>query len=144
MFRVPVQASPDSAVKLARYALGAIRGAIQPQQIQREVLLVSTQYTRQQRNMRYVQITIIAAIDRKMTEGAVPATMVELSAWAIDLPPQETALAGPRGSLPTLTTTTPYTVSSSQLQPYRITRKDAEDWASLEEVLNSLMDLTAK
>lgn len=144
MFRVPVQASPDSAARLARYALGAVKGAIQPHRIQREVLLVSTQYTRQQRNTRYVQITIIAAVDRKMTEGPVPATMVELSAWAIDLPPQETALAGSRGSLPTLTTSTPYTMSSSQLQPYRITRKDVEDWAALEEVLNSLIDLTSR
>jgi hypothetical protein len=147
-FRVPVAASPDSAVKLARFALGEVKGAIQPAKVQREVIILSTQYTRERKNGGHTQITIIAAVDRKPSRLEPVATMVELSAWGIDVEPTSTRLVGTSNpsarDLPTLTTTSPRTMSSSQQQPYRITRSDSPHWTALEDVLNALIDISTK
>lgn len=134
-------------MKLARLALLEANGAIQPARLQRDIIVVSTQYTRERRNGGHTQITIIAAVERKPARLEPLTTMVELSAWAMDVQPGTTSLAGPRGGrdLPTLTTTpSPMSVTSAQQQPYRITRSDTEHWNVLEEVLNALVDISTK
>ena len=145
-FRLPVAASADSALKLVRFALGEVNGAIQPARVQRDVIVISTQYTRQRHNGGHTQVTIFAAVDRKPARLEPLTTMVELSAWGMDEQPSVTSLAGPRGGrdLPTVTTTSPMSVTSSQQQPYRITRRDSLHWNQLEEVLNALIDVSTK
>lgn len=144
-FRLPIAASADSAVKLVRFALGEVNGAIQPARIQRDVIVISTQYTRQRHNGGHTQITIFGAIDRKPARLDPLTTMVELSAWGMDEQPSSTRMAMVPGSrLPTLQTTSPTTVASAQYQPYRITRGDTLYWSQLEDVLNALIDLSTK
>jgi hypothetical protein len=134
-------------VKLARYALGEVNGAIQQSKVQRDVIILSTRYTRERKNGGHTEVTIIAAVDRKPARLEPMTTMVELSAWAIDVEPSRTGLASTGRSprdLPTLSTTSPTTVSSSQQQPYRITRDDTEHWNKLEDVLNTLIDVSTR
>ena len=120
---------------------------MQQPRIQRELLIISTQYTRERKNGGHTQVTLIAAIDRKPARVDPVTTMVELSAWAIDIEPEVTQLVGPRTGrdLPTLTTTSPLTMGTAQRQPYRVTRKENPlEWGQLEEVLNAFIDLTSK
>lgn len=134
-------------MKLARYALGEVGGAIQQARVQRDVVVIATRYTRERKNGGHTEVTIFAAVDRKPARLEPIATMVELSAWAIDVLPTRTGLSAPGRNprdLPTLTTTSPMTVSSSQEQPYRITRGDTLHWNKLEDVLNSLIDISTK
>lgn len=137
----------DSAVKLARLALAEVNGAIQPPRVQRDVVILSTRVTRERKNGGHTEVTYIAAVDRKPARLDPMTTMVELSAWAIDVEPTRTGLTAPGRNprdLPTLSTTSPTTVASAQQQPYRITRSDTEHWTKLEDVLNALIDVSTK
>ena len=143
---VNVPASPDSAVKLARFAMGAVKGELQPSRFQRNQTLVMTQYTRRLHSGAQTRISLIAAIARKPTTTEPMTTSIELTAWAMDVQPDMNRLtmsgtgrSTTVGSTPTLRAT-----SSAELQPYRLTRKNVEDWAALEEVMYALLDLTAK
>lgn len=143
---VPVPVSPDSAVKLARFAMSHVKGDIQPVRVQRNHTLVMTQYRRALHSGAQTQISLIAAVPRKPTTTDPLSTSVEFSAWAVEVQPDFNRLTMTGTGRATRVSSEPTVrgVSSAQLQPYRLTRKDSADWALLEEVVYALLDLTAK
>lgn len=136
-YRLAVRAGADSAVKLAQFALASIRGQPQTPRIQGPLVIVGSRYHRDRRNGGHTEITMIVAIDRTARDSI---TQLELSAWALEVQPERTALAPTPRGLPTLTTTSPMTVSSSQQQPYPVTREDKEHWRALMDVLEALIE----
>ena len=143
-YRLAVAASTDSVVRLAKFALGSVRGAVQPPQVQRDFILVSTEYSQNRPNGGHTQVTIIAAVHRKMTATTPAYTRVDLSAWGLDVEPTATRLAARPGArdnrdLPTLRTTSPAAMASSQRQPYRLTKSDSA-WIAVEEILDAFIE----
>lgn len=143
---VSVPTSPDSAVKLARFAMGHVKGAIQPTRVQRNHTLVMTQYTRALHSGAQTQVSLIAAVARKPSATEPLSTTVEFSAWAVEVQPDMSRLTMSGVGRGTTVSSAPRVqgASSAQLQPYRLTRKDAADWAMLEEIMYALLDMTAK
>lgn len=141
-FRLSVRAGTDSVVKLAQFALASIKGTPETPRVQGPLIVVGTRYSRDRPNGGHIEVTVITAIDRTVRDSI---TRIEVSAWAMDVEPTRTALAGPRTGrdLPTLTTTSPTTISSSQQQPYRVTR-DHDHWPSVMEVVEAFVDKGAR
>jgi hypothetical protein len=144
--RVAVPVSQDSALKLARFALGTVNGMLQPRRVQRDHIVVSTRYLRTLHSGAQTEVSLIVAIERKRKGPDTSGTMLELSAWAIDVQPDHGVLAMTGSGRGTRVSSAPMrqAVSSAQLQPYRLTRKDVADWRALEEVLYAILDHTAK
>jgi hypothetical protein len=139
-FRLAVRAGTDSVVKLAQFAVGTIKGQPQTPRIQGPLVIVGSRYDRDRRNGGHIEVTMMVAIDRTVRDSI---TRIELSAWAVEVQPERTALGG-TGRLPTMTTTSPTTVASIQQQPYRVTRDDTEHWRSVMVVLEALIQEGAR
>ena len=145
-FRVLVRANADSALKQVRFALGVTKGALQPPRVQGPAILLSARTSRERPNGGHREVSYLAAVSRAMTDSV---TLVELSAWGIDVQPERTALMAPAGppsarTLPTITTTSPTTMSAIQQQPFRVTTDDKPEWAILEEILAAMLDTGAE
>ena len=141
-FRLAVRAGTDSVVKLAQFALTSIKGTPETPRVQGPLVIVGTRYSGDRPNGGHIEVTVITAIDRTVRDSV---TRIEVSAWAVDVEPDRTALAGPRGGrdLPTLTTTSPTTVSFAQRQPYRVT-PDHEHWRSVVDVVEAFAEQGAR
>lgn len=138
-FRLAIRANTDSAVKLAQFALASLKALPEQPRIQGPLVIVGSRYSRDRRNGGIKEVTVIVAVDRTVRDSM---TRLEVSAWAIEMQPERTAMGG-GGRLPTLTTTSPTTMSSSQREPYRVSRDD-EDWKSVMEVVEAFVDQGAR
>ena len=139
---MPVRASLDSTLKLARLAIGVVNGSHQ-EKPQRDKVLISTRYERE-RDKGITQITIIAAVHRKPSASDSGAIIVELQAWAVDLIDEvrTKTLSGRR--IPTLQSNAPIG-ESVQNVPYLVTPSRMPlDWPRLEEVLTALVTIAPK
>ena len=136
-FRLAVRANTDSTVKLAQFALGSIRGTPETPRIQGPLIVVGTRYSRDRPNGGQIEVTVITAIDRTVRDSI---TRIEVSAWAVDIAPDRTAMGSTdsRGLRPLSTS-----VSSAQRQPYRVTR-DHDHWPSVMEVVEAFVDRGAR
>ena len=138
-FRLAIQANTDSTIKLAQFALAAVKGLPESPRIQGPLVIVGSRYSRDRMDGGIKEVTVIVAIDRTVRDSM---TRIEVSAWALDMRPERTVMGG-GGRLPTLTTTSPTTVSSTQREPYRVSRDD-EDWRSVMEVVEAFVDQGAR
>ena len=129
-----VHATPDSAVKLARFALGSIDGTIQIPQVRPTFTRVSTHYTRNRHGGGTRQVAIILAVDRKMSDSVNVVTLVELSGWALDLAQQQSASAR-RAGVPA----TPLSTNAPALrQPRLLTQRDTSDYGAVVAIAEML------
>ena len=141
-FRVPIALPADSAVKLARFALGTINGTIK-ETPSRQRVLVSTQHTREGAAF-HRQITIVAAVQRKPVGPAADTTVVELSAWAVDQVEAVRTKTLSGRPIPRLQSNAPIG-SIAQDRPYLITAtKSPDDWRTMEDVLGALVALSSR
>jgi hypothetical protein len=129
--RLAVAAHPDSAVKLAKFAIGAIDGSVQLPKVLPTMTTVSTHYTRDGRRGRPTQIAVIAAVSRTVSDILSPVTIVQLSAWALETP--EPLNWQPRRGMPV----TPVTTGAASRPPRAITVADTSDWKLLEIVVEA-------
>lgn len=140
VFRLDVAGQPDSALKLAKFALGAIDGTVQLPQVRSSMTSVATHYTRSRRGGGQTQVAVIVAVDRHVADSLAPITQVEVSAWALDLAHQATA-GQRRSGFPS---TALSTNAPAQRQPRAITPADTADFRALEYVVESLISQGAK
>jgi hypothetical protein len=127
-----VAAAPDSAVKLAKYAMGAIDGTISLPRVRPKLTTVSTHYVRNRRGGGHTEVAVMAAIS---TEPRDSVTLVELSAWALDMQ-QEQTYAQRRSRTPA----TPLSQNAPALKtPRAITVADTSDWRALSDVLDAFV-----
>jgi hypothetical protein len=138
VFAVP--ALPDSALKLAKFALGTIDGTISLPQIKPKFTTISTHYTRPRHGGGQREVAIIAAVDRVPVDGPTPATFVELAAYALDMAQAQTAGQRRAG--------VPNTAVSSNApalrRPIPLSQRDTVDWRSFEAVIEALMSVGGK
>ena len=141
-FRVPVRASLDSTLKLARLAIGVVNGS-HLEKPERDKVLISTRYERE-RDKGITQVTIFASVIRKPSAADSGATIVELQAWAVDLIDEVRTKTLSGRSIPRLQSNAPIG-ESAQHVPYLVTpSKMPLDWPRLEEVLAAFVALTRK
>ena len=141
-FRVPIQLPADSAIKIARYALGTINGAIR-EIPNKERVLVSTQYTREGATF-HRSITIVASVHRKPVGAQADTTVVELSAWAVDQVEAVRTKTLSGRPIPRLQSNAPIG-AVAQDRPYLITASKApDDWRTMEEVLGAMVALSPR
>lgn len=143
-FRLIVRATPDSAARQVRFALGSTKGALQQPTVQGDAILLSARTSRERMNGGHREVSYLAAISRVMRDST---TSIEISAWGLDIEPERVGLtATGRGTrdLPTITSSSPTTVSGSQRQPFRITVSDKIEWALLEEIVAAMLDTGAE
>jgi len=130
-----VPASPESTVKLAKVALGAIDGLVQLPQVRPAMTTVSTHYVRNRRGGGQTEVAVIAAVDRLPTDTLIPVTRVELGAWALDMAQAVTATQR-RSGLPT----TPLSQNAPAIRrPRAITAADTNDWKALDIVAEAFI-----
>ncbi len=132
---VIVPVSPDSALKLARHALGEIPGSVQMPRVRRDLTTVSTHYSRTRRGGGQTQVAIMAGVARMAVDSAQPATRVELRGWMLDLP----VPAPPRQRRSDLPVTAITTDAPVIRTPRAVTARDTIDAANLEFVLAGLL-----
>jgi hypothetical protein len=128
-----VNATPDSVVRLAQFAIGAIEGLPQLPKTRPEYTSVSTHYTRAKKGGGTTQVAVIVAVDR-VTPGrlAGQATRVEVSAWLLDVARYMAPQPRRTSDIPR----TAVTMDAPALQrPRPATARDTTDWASLEYVV---------
>ena len=141
-FRVPVKASLDSTLKLARLAIGVVNGS-HLEKPERDKVLISTRYERE-RDKGITQVTIFASVIKKPSPADSGATIVELQAWAVDLIDEVRTKTLSGRNIPRLQSNAPIG-ESAQHVPYLVTpSKMPLDWPRLEEVLAALVALTRK
>lgn len=139
---MPVRASFDSTLRLARVAIGIVNGSHE-ERPQRDRVLISTRYERE-RDKGITQVAIFATVHRKSSAADSGATIVELQAWAVDLLDQvrTRTLSGRR--IPSLQSNAPIG-ESAQHEPYLVTpSRTPLDWPRLEEVLHALVAIMPK
>jgi len=140
VYTLAVPATPDSAVKLAKSALGSIDGTVQLPQIRPKLTTVSTHYTRNRRGGGQTEVAVMVAIDRTPMDTAAHLTVVELRAWALDMAQQQTAGQRRSGSPQTALSTN----APALRRPRAITPVDTVDWQMLGYVLEALERLGAR
>jgi hypothetical protein len=129
-----VNASPDSALKLARFSLGAISGIIQLPQVRPTYTSIATHYTRNRIGGGHSEIALIAAVSAVRADSTA-GSMVELSAWILDRPHQLTPAQRNAGIPSTAITTN----APANPRPRPATVRDKEEWASIEHVAEVLL-----
>jgi hypothetical protein len=130
-----IEASPDSALKLAKFALSLIEGVVQLPQVRPQMVTVANHATRNRDGGGQTQIAVIAAVDRKSQPGPSASTLVELSVWILDMPHQLTP-AQRRAGVPA----TPITTNAPAIKhPRAMTPADTTYWKSLEIVAEALV-----
>jgi len=128
-----IAATPDSVVKLAKFALGSIEGKVQLPRIRPQMTTVANHYLRDRDGGGQTQVAVIAAIGRQVADTAKPVTHVELSVWVLDMPHQLTA-AQRRAGVPS----TPLTTNAPAIRhPRAMTEADTTYWKSLEVVVEA-------
>ncbi len=133
VFLFDVAAHPDSALKLAKFALGAVDGTVQLPQVRPEMTSVSTHYTRSRRGGGQTQVAIMVAIARRVADTLAPVTQLEVSAWALDMaqqPPSGQRRGGFSGTA--LSNNAP-----ALRRPRAITPQDTVDFRALEHVVEA-------
>lgn len=135
VYTLEVAATPDSAVKLAKFAMGAIDGTLSLPRVRPAVTTVSTHYVRNRRGGGQTEVAVMAAVHRQIADSARPVTLVELSAWALDSQQQQT-VAQRRSGMPA----TPLSQNAPALKtPRAITVADTTDWRALNDVLDAFV-----
>ncbi len=140
VYTLALPAAPDSALKLARFALGAIDGLQQLPQIRPKMTIISTHYVRNRRGGGQTEVAVMVAVDRQPADTVRVTTVVELRAWALDMAQQQTA-GQRRSGVPqtALSTNAP-----ALRRPRGITPADTADWRSLTSVLEAFEKLGAQ
>jgi hypothetical protein len=135
-----LDATPDSALKLAKLALGSIEGVVQLPKVRPQLVTVANHLLRNRDGGGQTQIAVIAALDRQVVDTARPVTMMELSVWVLDMPHQLSP-AQRRAGVPStpLTTNTP-----AFKQPRAMTPADTTYWRTLEDVVASMIQHGAR
>ena len=135
-----VGASPDSALKLAKFALGTIEGTVQMPKTRPQMFTVANHYLRNRDGGGQTQVAVIAALDRRVRDVLQPVTLVELSVWVLDIPQQLTP-AQRRAGVPTTAVTTN---APRFKEPRAMTPSDTVYWRSLEYVADALVQHGAR
>lgn len=139
-FLLALAAKPDSAVELAKFALGSVEGRVSLPQTRPKVITVSNHYVRDRRGGGQREVAVIAAIDRQIADSTAPVTTIEVAAWAIEMAEQtKQRRFGPQPPATALSTNAPAT-----RQPRQITPRDTTDWQILELVVASLVSRGAR
>ena len=138
VFALDVPATFDSTVNLARFALQAIDGSLQMPRVRPRTTSVSIHYTTPRRGGGHTQVAIIAAVNRSTADSS--RTIVELSAWLLDVAHQLTP-AQRRAGIPTTAITTNAPVLN---RPRLVTPADTAHYKSLEYVLESFVQHGAR
>src|SRR5688572_23055684 len=76
VYTFALPALPDSALKLAQYALAEIDGQVQLPQLRSKYMSVSTHYIRNRRGGGQTQVAIIAGLERQVADSSTPLTLV--------------------------------------------------------------------
>lgn len=140
IYTFALPALPDSALKLAKYALAEIDGQVQLPQVRPKFVSVSTHYIRTRRGGGQTQVAIIAGLERQVADSSQPMTLVELRAWALDTQERVTQSAR-RSGMPT----TPLSLNApAQKTPRAITAADVNDNGNLEIVYEAFVRLGAR
>lgn len=140
VYTLALPAAPDSALKLAKFALGAIDGLQQLPQIRPKMTIVSTHYVRNRRGGGQTEVAVMVAVDRLPVDTVPVRTVVELRAWALDMAQQQTA-GQRRSGFPS---TALSTNAPALRRPRGITPADTLDWQSLTFVLEAFEKLGAQ
>ena len=138
VFAIP--ALPDSALKLAEFALGAIDGTIGLPQIKPKFTTLSTHYTRPRHGGGQREVAIMAAVDRVAESTTPPSTLVELAAFTLDFAQAQSP--GQRAAR------VPNTALSSNApalkRPVPLSQRDSVDWRSFQVVIDALVSAGGK
>ena len=133
-------ALPDSALSLAKAALGSIEGVVQLPRVRPQMYTVANHVYRNREGGGQTQVSVIAAVDRRVRDATAPASLIEVSVWVLDMPHQLTA-AQRRAGVPA----TPLTTNAPAFrQPRAMTPRDTLYWRSLEHVVDALVNYGAK
>lgn len=133
-------ALPDSALTLAKAALGSIEGVVQLPKVRPQLYTVANHVYRNREGGGQTQVSVIAAVDRRVRDATAPVTLIELSVWVLDMPHQLTA-AQRRAGVPA----TPLTTNAPAFrQPRAMTPRDTLHWRTLEYVVDALVSHGAK
>jgi hypothetical protein len=129
VFLLAVAVSPDSALKLARFCLGAVLGDIQLPKASATHTTIATHYSSSRRGGGVRQVAIMALIRSSSNMGA-PATLIELGGWALD----QAQAPNPRqrAGLPS---TALSTNAPALKTPRAVTPRDTTDWYHVQVVL---------
>lgn len=138
VFTIDVPATFDSTVNLARFALQAIDGSLQMPRVRPRTTSVSLHYTTPRRGGGHTQVAIIAAVNRSASDSSH--TIVELSAWLLEVAHQLTP-AQRRAGIPTTAITTN---APALNRPRLVTPADTAHYKSLEFVLESFVQHGAR
>ena len=130
-----VPALPDSALRIARHALGEIAGTPQLPRVRSDLTTVSTHYSRDRNGGGRTEVAVMIGIGRAVVDSTLPATLVELRAWALDLPHQLTTAQRRAGVPMTAVTTNAPAIRT----PRAVTVRDTVDAANIEYVLGGLL-----
>jgi hypothetical protein len=138
-FVFAVGGTPDSAVALAKFALGSIDGSIGLPRITGKTTNITAHYTRPRHGGGTREVAIIAAVDRASVD-AKPTTLVELAIYGLDLE-QSQSYAQRRARA----TATPLSQNAPALKrPILLTPRDTLDWRLFEVVLDAMTGLGAR
>jgi hypothetical protein len=130
-----VNATPDSVVKLAKYALKAIEGVVQMPKVRPQVTTIANHQLFNRDGGGQTQVAVIAAIDRRVQSADHPTTFVELSVWVLDMP-QQISASQRRAGVPV----TPLTTNAPAIKhPRAMTAADTTYWRSLEYVAEAFV-----
>jgi hypothetical protein len=134
VFMLGVIAPRDSAVKLARFAMGIVDGVDELPQTRKEGVVVARRYTQSRRGGGHTDVAIIAIVQRP-ERVATETTFVQLSAWALETRADLPMLAPRRRASPASAAADRPQVAMRPNQPRRITPSDTVNWAMLQLVL---------
>jgi hypothetical protein len=133
VFLLEISVQPDSAVKLAKFALGAIDGTLQLPQIRSARTSLSTHYSRPRRGGGQTDVAVIAVINRSVHDTLAPVTAIEVGAWALDMAQQQSSSQRRSGFPATALSTN----APALRRPRAITVADTIDFRTLEYVIEA-------
>ena len=135
VFMLGVAATPDSAVRLAKFALAVFDGVDELPRARKEGVVVARRYVRARKGGGQTDVAVIAIVLQPIRE-ATDTTRIQLSAWVLetraDLPqPLPQRRAPPPGAVAAERPA----AAMRPNQPRRITASDSTDWGTLQLVL---------
>jgi hypothetical protein len=141
VFMLGIAATPDSAVRLAKFALGIVDGVDELPHTRKEGIVVARRYAHARKGGGQTDVAVIVIVQHRTPETA-DTTRIQLSAWALDtradLPiPQ-------RRVSPAAATFQRPPVAMRPNQPRRVTAADSTDWGMLQLVLDEFRRLGAR
>jgi hypothetical protein len=135
IFTLGVAATPDSAVKLARFALAIVDGVDDLPRARKEGVVVARRYARARKGGGQTDVAVFAIVLQPIPEST-DTTLIQLSAWVLETRAELPQPLPQRRAHPAAAVGAERPVAAMRPnQPRRITASDSTDWGLLQLVL---------